>query len=149
MNVAKFLDTPNRGVSARVSKNLKSGSGAVGPRLYLSLNFLSTSTGGIFPVMIPYAPESLPVGGLLMSPVRITGPLDFAASNLPRTRRRDAAYLRCSSERWSRWALRTMKGRSNVRKMNRATVQILVHPAPGYTEGWNGVGLWDHAAGLL
>jgi hypothetical protein len=93
VKVAKFPDTPNLGVSARVSKNLKSGN--TSPRgLYFTANFLSTFTGDSFPVTIWYAPESVPVEELLKSPVRMTGPLDIAASNLPRIRRRDAPYLR-------------------------------------------------------
>jgi hypothetical protein len=42
-----------------------------------------------------------------------------------------------------------MTGCGGNMKWSRATVQILVHPAPGYLEGLNGVGLWGHVASLL
>lgn len=140
VKVAKFAARPNLGVSARVSKNLKSArpppprwwwwwcSPAVS---YLSLNSLSTCTGGVFPVTIPYAAESGPCGGLLKSPVRRTGPEDVAASCLPRIRRREAPYLRWGFERWSRWVLSTVSCLERGWEVKRAVVQIRVHPAPG------------------
>ena len=51
VNVAKLAETLNLGVSARVSKSLKSGSWFLSG-VYTSVNFLSTCTGGAFPVMI-------------------------------------------------------------------------------------------------
>ena len=130
MKVAKLAETLNLGVSSRVSKNLKLGSWFPSG-VYVLVNLLFTGTGGIFPVIISYAPESPPVGGLLKSPVRRTGPLDMAASYLPLIRSIDVPYLRCSSETWSRWVLRTVNGLGQAWRRKRAAVQIRLHPAPG------------------
>jgi len=79
----------------------------------------------------------------LKSPVRRTGPLDVEASYLPLIRSRDAPYLRCSSDTWSRWVLRTVSGFGQARRRKRAAVQIRLHPAPGKTETLKGVGLYE------
>lgn len=52
VKVAKLAETLNLGVSARVSKNLKSGSWFP-PGVYVSVNLLSTRTGGTLPVTTP------------------------------------------------------------------------------------------------